>query len=282
MVSGNTHPDLSQCLICFIKGMADHGEPELPEWGPGKTARGRARLLSSRRRERPMLSWSLCRQRKWVFPLETDSSNMNSNILFLSVAGSDVTESSHGNCADRGLGLSCTYTAKPIDGHQRRPNIHYRIEQLESLVISLMETASASTSAQATSAITEHHDSPVTARDRSFAASPYADHAKSNSTASDCGSLQLTQSSTKYVNSAHWAAVLDGIADLRDYLDEEGEVQDDTPLDELSLAERSGPQLLYGCARPVTKEEILASIPERPVVDRLISCYFNSFDMSPG
>ncbi|EAW15631.1 fungal specific transcription factor domain-containing protein [Aspergillus fischeri NRRL 181] len=142
-----------------------------------------------------------------------------------------------------------------------------------------MQTASTSSSNPAPSV---HRDSPIASADRSFATSPYADLFKGKSSAPDCGSLQLTQSSTNYVNSAHWAAVLDGIADLKIHLDEEGEVQDDTPLDEFSVAERGGPQLLYGCTRPVTKEEILATIPERPVVDRLISGYFNSFDMSPG
>ncbi|GIJ90088.1 hypothetical protein Asppvi_009038 [Aspergillus pseudoviridinutans] len=120
----------------------------------------------------------------------------------------------------------------------------------------------------------------MTSRDRSFSASPYADLSKGNSPASDCGSLQLTQSSTNYVNSAHWAAILDGIADLKILLDEE-EVQENTQLDEPSFAQRGGPQLLYGCTSLLTKEEILAAIPERPVVDRLISGYFNSFDMSP-
>ncbi|EAW07415.1 fungal specific transcription factor domain-containing protein [Aspergillus clavatus NRRL 1] len=104
---------------------------------------------------------------------------------------------------------------------------------------------------------------------------------KGNSPASDCGSLQHTQSSTNYVNSSHWAAVLDGIAELKNHLDENGEVQDDTSLDDMSFAEQGGPQLLYGCSRLVTKEEILEAIPERPVVDRLISRYFNSFEMSP-
>ncbi|KAF7175026.1 hypothetical protein CNMCM7691_005494 [Aspergillus felis] len=114
----------------------------------------------------------------------------------------------------------------------------------------------------------------MSSRDRSFSASPYADLSKGNSPASDCGSLQLTQSSTNYVNSAHWAAVLDGIADLKIQLDEEEEVQNDTPLDEPPFAQRGGPRLLYGCTALLTKEEILATIPERPVVDRLISGYF--------
>jgi hypothetical protein len=150
---------------------------------------------------------------------------------------------------------------------------------LENLVVSLMQTVSTSNFNQAPSV---HRDSPIALADRSFAASPYADLSKGSSPASNCGSLQLTQSSTNSVNSAHWAAVLDGIAELKIHLDEEGAVQDDTPLDEPSFAEPGGPQLLYGCTRPVTKEEILATIPERPVVDRLISDYFSSFEMSPG
>ena len=47
--------------------MASHEElSDLPELGPGKTPSGRARLPSSRPREKPQLSCNLCRRRKLV------------------------------------------------------------------------------------------------------------------------------------------------------------------------------------------------------------------------
>lgn len=105
--------------------------------------------------------------------------------------------------------------------------------------------------------------------------------------ASDYGSATVSTSGVRYVNSAHWAAVLEGIADLKDHLghmdqddDESGTLNSSAGFDQLTR-QIGGPHLLSGCPF-ATKEGILASMPPRIVVDRLVSKYFNSFDMSPG
>jgi hypothetical protein len=59
-----TRMSFSRKLASTSPTMSESNGPQLPEWGPGKTARGRARLPSSRRRERPQFSCNLCRQRK--------------------------------------------------------------------------------------------------------------------------------------------------------------------------------------------------------------------------
>jgi hypothetical protein len=92
--------------------------------------------------------------------------------------------------------------------------------------------------------------------------------------------MQTTGGGANYVGSAHWAAVLDGIAELKDHLDNE-ESRHSEDLDS-PYPTITGPQLLYGCPKPADKDEILSSIPTRSVVDRLVSRYFNSFEMSPG
>lgn len=94
--------------------------------------------------------------------------------------------------------------------------------------------------------------------------------------------MQVTDSGTSYVNGAHWAAVLDGISDLKDHFEQEEENAATTHTSDPSLSDSAGPQLLYGCTKRATKEEVLASIPSRQVVDRLVSRYFSSFEMSPG
>lgn len=158
-----------------------------------------------------------------------------------------------------------------------------RIQQLERLVVDLM---------QQTSAQPEHsaHDAILTSRppsprpvDRPGASAtptPHEDVTDADSIASDCGSMQVTDAGSSYVNSAHWAAVLDGIAEIKDHFEKEEDATRRVP--EPHGAGWTCPQLLYGCPRLTTKEEILASIPARPVVDRLVSRYFNSFEMSPG
>jgi hypothetical protein len=114
-----------------------------------------------------------------------------------------------------------------------------------------------------------HSSSPV---DTAVTATPPADY----------GSMQSTGGGANYVGSSHWAAVLDGIAELKDHFDNEEASHPDVQGVESPSVDMAGPQLLYGCPKPASKDEILASIPARPVVDRLVSRYFNSFEMSPG
>lgn len=72
----------------------------------------------------------------------------------------------------------------------------------------------------------------------------------------------------EYVGSAHWAAVLDSISELKDHYKEEEEARMLVNNDHVPYRS-PGTLLLYQSVN-VTKAEILASIPARPVVDRMI------------
>ncbi|CAM1504947.1 Fc.00g025380.m01.CDS01 [Cosmosporella sp. VM-42] len=158
-----------------------------------------------------------------------------------------------------------------------------RIQQLESLVVDLMQQVSGNNSVQEPG-VTPGCPSHAHATDSSPEAILNDEPPASIPAVSDHGSMQLTNSGTSYVSSAHWAAVLDGIAELKDRFEEEEEESQQARcrVSEPSYPDWTGPQLLYGCPKFVTKEEILASVPTRPVVDRLVSRYFNSFEMSPA
>lgn len=83
----------------------------------------------------------------------------------------------------------------------------------------------------------------------------------------------------EYVGSAHWAAVLDSISELKDHYEEEEEAR--MLVNNGRVPYRSpGPLLLYQPVN-VTKAEILASIPARPVVDRMVARYFFLRDTAP-
>ncbi|KAL9571686.1 hypothetical protein ACKAV7_004010 [Fusarium commune] len=227
--------------------MADQ-ESRPTEWGPGKTPQGRARLPSSRPREKPQLSCNLCRRRK---PCSS--------------------------CVQRELGLSCTYASDRVAGgdaaHQPRVTTQDRIRHLESLVFDLMQQSSVNQG---------QHGGGTPCSPVGSTRSP-VDTAVT--TPADYGSMQSTGGGANYVGSSHWAAVLDGIAELKDHFDNEEEASHpDVQGVESPAAEMTGPQLLYGCPKPASKDEILASILtlSRPVVDRLVSRYFNSFEMSPA
>lgn len=171
-----------------------------------------------------------------------------------------------------------------VEGAQRPPTTQDRIQQLEGLVIDLMQRTSTTAPITSRTQIDALQGTPSPPSSVSLATSgpqdlapTSPDQTKASSSASHRGSMQLSNAGTSYVDSAHWTAVLDGIAELKDHLEKGEETQESRP-----LPEQMGPQLLRGGISLVTREEIINSIPERLVVDRLISRYFNSFEMSPG
>jgi len=92
--------------------------------------------------------------------------------------------------------------------------------------------------------------------------------------------MRLHSHGSNYVGSVHWAAVLDSISELKDHYEKEEEVRMLATSD-YEPRDSPGPRLLY---EPVqaTKADILASIPTRPVVDRMVARYFNSQGTVPG
>ncbi|OOF90536.1 hypothetical protein ASPCADRAFT_510799 [Aspergillus carbonarius ITEM 5010] len=81
-----------------------------------------------------------------------------------------------------------------------------------------------------------------------------------------------------YVGSGHWAAVLDSISELREHYEEEEEAR--MLASDQILRPSPGPRLLY---EPVqdSKADLLAAIPSRPVVDRMVARYFNAQGVVP-
>ncbi|KAI1140110.1 hypothetical protein F5Y05DRAFT_377241 [Hypoxylon sp. FL0543] len=243
-----------------------------------------------RRREKPQLSCNFCRRRKVRCDRQLPCNT----------------------CVGKGIAISCSYTAGPQ--RQGITSVGERIKELEALVRSLVEqqqqqqrqrTAAVPAAGPITSSPAHSFGaapsqsprsvsgnpgvtSPLLCADKSTSrrhSSPFSfsrdsspdenDHATSP-TPSEYGSMRMYSHGANYVSSVHWAAVLDSISELKDHYEKEKE-------EEVSLfatadyVPRSGPgpRLLY---EPVqaTKADILASIPARPVVDRLVSRYFNA------
>ncbi|KAE8389873.1 putative fungal-specific transcription factor [Aspergillus alliaceus] len=104
---------------------------------------------------------------------------------------------------------------------------------------------------------------------------------------SECGSMRISESELRYVGGDHWAAILDGIADLKDHFDHDEQVRLANTPDQVADEQGNGlarPRsgyalLLYGCRRPSSQEEILMALPPKAAVDRYISRYFNYLDL---
>jgi hypothetical protein len=91
--------------------------------------------------------------------------------------------------------------------------------------------------------------------------------------------MRISTKELVYVDGEHWTAILDNIADLKDYLDREEQLRlASTPDHDLNKNDDIAP-LLYGCQSPVSKTDILAALPPKAAVDRYISRYFNRVDL---
>ncbi|KAG9239362.1 hypothetical protein BJ875DRAFT_188438 [Amylocarpus encephaloides] len=219
-----------------------------------------------RRREKIQLSCTLCRSKK----LKCDRNQPCRS------------------CSGRGLASSCTYPTHNIVGgvDKRRAsrntgngNIQNKINQLEGLVISLMSSLNASKGADSKSSDIETAVPPKRVNE-SIHASGNLEKLEEGKLSDTFGRITLEKARTTYVDSNHWTSVLDGISELKDYFEEETspveETASETP--DLSVGD---PQLLFGLNSRATKQEIIASLPPRPQVDRLVSSYFESMDMAP-
>ncbi|KAI0403745.1 hypothetical protein F4802DRAFT_276395 [Xylaria palmicola] len=209
----------------------------------------------SGRRAKPTLSCNLCRRRK----LRCDRQQPCQT------------------CSSRGLSLACSYShntnAAPQLSHAARPSLQDRLVQLEQLVINIIQnqsqnqnpTASQSNAPTPLPLPTDPHISASQQNPDEFISTSTAP-----STPSDNGSLRVNANESRYVGGAHWTAILDGIADLREDVDQQDPGSQSPHL-----------QLLYGC-KPTSRNVILATLPPRATADRSISRYFNLLDLAPS
>lgn len=176
-----------------------------------------------------------------------------------------------GACSRRGLN-SCNYatTSSSTPDAQRSvaprqsTSFHGRISELESLVVTLMEGQSLPNP----SAPKLPRPSSLSSADRVPEIRRPEKSQDEAASPADPGTLKLRESGTSYVQSAHWDAILINIRNLKEDLVTDSRA----PL---------GSHLFYGPNRHATRDEILAAVPPRPVVDRLIALHFDSYIITP-
>lgn len=177
-----------------------------------------------------------------------------------------------GACSRRNLTDSCNYatTSSSTPDAQRSvaprqsTSLHGRISELESLVVTLMNGHSLP-SPPAPESPRPSSLSPAEVFPEIWRPRKSQDEAASPA---DPGTLKLRESGTSYVQSVHWEAILTKIRGLKE----------DVITD--SKAPR-GSHLFYGPNRHATRDEILAAVPPRPVVDRLMALHFDSYHITP-
>ncbi len=154
-----------------------------------------------------------------------------------------------------------------------------RIGQLEKLIASQANSSSAKRSSEDRPA--EPGDDP------DFTPSifdPVVDQERSSQGASEqstrLGRLSVENAGTTWVENDHWTAILDGISELKDSLEAtQGDHENEIVFSD--MLDSSGPELLLGGNKHVRHQEILAAIPHRSIVDRLVSQFFKSVEIAP-
>ncbi|RFU27838.1 hypothetical protein B7463_g8492, partial [Scytalidium lignicola] len=103
--------------------------------------------------------------------------------------------------------------------------------------------------------------------------------------ADSVGKLSLTDNHSVYIGSTHWATILEEIQNLKDELSDDysdaAASQELTPLDaDLTVGSPATRISLLSSYPTLPREQILAMIPLRKIVDRHVSHFFNSFDFA--
>lgn len=191
------------------------------------------------------------------------------------------------------LAVEPAYSERPK--YATAANMEDRIDQLESLVLTLMRQTAPKSESYASpldQAISPQSNTLLTTPHRYTRLEPLSSglkfeqtlgsplpetHGDVSPSPSDHGSMRIQQSGVSYVGSSHWAGVLDSIADLRSHLAQLRFVDSSQP-----LTNGPKPYLLYSSPMYATTASIIEAIPPRPVADRLVSRYFHVLDIAPG
>ncbi|TGO38181.1 hypothetical protein BHYA_0080g00290 [Botrytis hyacinthi] len=205
---------------------------------------------ASRQRFKPQLSCTFCRTRK----LKCDRN------------------SPCNNCSKRDLSSSCTYihNSRAKISHTQRTrekpkDVQDRIQHLEELVMTLMNQAKDTTAPSKPTISPGFQSSTIKPRELSW-----PDDATISESADSIGRISVEDEVQNYVGGAHWAAILENIAGLKDSLGSEEWPQGTAS----GKNTYEGPALLLGDNRKSSRESILACLPSKPLVDNLVDRYF--------
>ncbi|KAI9882927.1 MAG: hypothetical protein M1823_005329 [Watsoniomyces obsoletus] len=206
------------------------------------------------------------------------------------------------NCIKRGDASSCSYAAptsrrrnQSSPGSSNSDEMQNRIDRLEGLVLSLMTNGPQSAGPTAANAALADggggggggpglmdgpsagaQDDDGMARDDSAGEESDVDRVTNS-----LGIMKVEANKSMYLGGSHWASVLSEIAEVKTYFMEHKK-QYDEQLRKVAAAKedesKTGPGFLFNTAAPPSREELLAALPPRPVVDQIVSRYFNSND----
>ncbi|KAK5129060.1 hypothetical protein LTR85_000393 [Meristemomyces frigidus] len=107
------------------------------------------------------------------------------------------------------------------------------------------------------------------------------------------GQMRISKNEISYVGESHWGAILNSISELKQDLGEDDDDEgyrpvhplrgdadklEDVPSESVSPHATTGIGFMLGSSVSVTKDQLIAAMPEKRVADRLLSLWFNSPD----
>ncbi|KAE9376137.1 hypothetical protein N431DRAFT_464187 [Stipitochalara longipes BDJ] len=158
-------------------------------------------------------------------------------------------------CVKKGRASACTFVS-PVTRKRPAISMQNRLKHLESLVKGVMTSRPPNGPQNPTEIHRTFFETPIYAKD---------------GVSKSSGQVVLGANETTYVGATHWAAMLDDIEEVKSYFNEverEGSPHEESVRPDLSV--------VFNSESLASKEDLLAALPERPIVDRLIYRYFNS------
>ncbi|OKL58423.1 hypothetical protein UA08_06114 [Talaromyces atroroseus] len=156
-----------------------------------------------------------------------------------------------------------------------------KIDRLENLVLSLMTNGSQAAGPAAAAAALSGNDSIGSTQNyQDLELDDEADVEESDTEAvtKSFGIMKVDNNKSMYISEAHWASVLNDIAEVRQYFvnsRKQYEEQAERIKASRPSAADTTTMLLFGEVKPPSKAEILSSLPSRYTTDILIARYFN-------
>ncbi|CAJ2508184.1 Uu.00g093700.m01.CDS01 [Anthostomella pinea] len=168
-------------------------------------------------------------------------------------------------CLKKGKPEICAYAPRP-QKHQRRPagSMQARLRRLEGMV-------------------REFIDQPVDGggggQGKGGGAGEEGLAGKDGKEEVDAGGSVVRSAperATNYVGGTHFMAILEDLEDLKNYFEDPGEDEQESIDDPYENTQGPAELLLFSKGVPRNKDEMLALLPEKAVMDRLMNRYFTS------
>ncbi|KAF2139918.1 uncharacterized protein K452DRAFT_320016 [Aplosporella prunicola CBS 121167] len=193
-------------------------------------------------------------------------------------------------CVKRSRESACNYVPPPPkDRGRKAKDMRGRIRHLEGLVVDLMNGKDpralnlpgfSDPSSAARRLPTPEHASP------DYHTSHDGPKTHSNSgddeplTASAFGALRISDAQTTYTGGSHWTAILHDIKEVKNLLENEDDDEEEPEKPEPEFDEEKPFRfsLVVGSPPPVSKKDLLRSLPPKAEVDRLVTLWYNSQD----